>query len=191
MFGRPTESARRPSRSLTMADGSSATREAAPRGRQLRNLENGYLGTLDHGPGNLNPGFKRVPRGPPRFSPGCPPGFPPENLPRGPRRTSQGGPRGGTLGKNMFGRPTLFRLCLLNSALGFPRHTLRSCCTERSTHTCARVPADLAQARDGGGRLREVLGRVCMGFYIWKPNQNIAIIAVAPPIFLGFKIISI
>ena len=30
---------------------------------------------------------------------------------------------------------------------------LRSGCTERSTHNCARVPADLAQASDGGGKV--------------------------------------
>ena len=39
---------------------------------------------------------------------------------------------------------------------------LQSCCTERSTHTCARVPADLAQAPDGGGK---VGGGSKEGFY--------------------------
>ena len=48
-----------------------------------------------------------------------------------------------------------------------------SCCPERSTQTCARVPADLAQASDGGGgRLKEVVG--FHGFLIRKPSQNIA-----------------
>ena len=40
--------------------------------------------------------------------------------------------------------------------------------------TCARVPADLTQAPDGGGRLREIPGRVSMRFYKRKPNENIA-----------------
>ena len=31
--------------------------------------------------------------------------------------------------------------------------TLQSCCTERSNHTYARVPADLAQAPDGRGKV--------------------------------------
>ena len=39
---------------------------------------------------------------------------------------------------------------------------LRSACTERSTHTCASFPADLAQASDGGG---EVGGGSGEGFY--------------------------
>ena len=52
--------------------------------------------------------------------------------------------------------------------------TVRSCCTERSTHTCARVPADLAQAPDGGGKVEGGSGEVSMGFYIGKPSQNIA-----------------
>ena len=38
----------------------------------------------------------------------------------------------------------------------------QSCCTERSTHTCARVPADLARAPDGGGKVEGGSGD---GFY--------------------------
>ena len=50
---------------------------------------------------------------------------------------------------------------------------LQSGCTERSTHTCARVPADPAHAPDGGGKVGEGLGKVFMGFYIRKHSQNI------------------
>ena len=39
---------------------------------------------------------------------------------------------------------------------------IQSGCTERSTHTCARVPADLAQALDGGGKVGGGSGE---GFY--------------------------
>jgi hypothetical protein len=39
---------------------------------------------------------------------------------------------------------------------------VQSCCTERSTHTCARVPADLAQAPDGEGKVGGGSGE---GFY--------------------------
>ena len=45
-----------------------------------------------------------------------------------------------------------------NTQLGIPGGTPEDIlgtvgCTERSTHTCARVPADLAQAPDGGGKV--------------------------------------
>jgi hypothetical protein len=39
---------------------------------------------------------------------------------------------------------------------------VQSCCTERSTNTCARVPADLPQAPDGGGKIGGGSGE---GFY--------------------------
>ena len=44
---------------------------------------------------------------------------------------------------------------------GYPRG-LQTCCTERSTHTCARVPADLAPAPVGGGKVGGGSGE---GFY--------------------------
>ena len=40
---------------------------------------------------------------------------------------------------------------------------LQSCCTERSTHTYARVPADLAQTPDGRGKVKGGSGE---GFYL-------------------------
>ena len=46
------------------------------------------------------------------------------------------------------------------------RYSRVSVCTERSTHTCARVPADLALATGGGGRLGEVRGRVSLGLQV-------------------------
>jgi hypothetical protein len=49
---------------------------------------------------------------------------------------------------------------------------VQSCCTERSTHTCARVPADLAQAPDEGGKVGGGSGEGFDGFDIRKPRKK-------------------
>ena len=59
------------------------------------------------------------------------------------------------LGVNVVGRITF-------QVITFRVPSVQSCCTERFTHTCARVPADLAQAPDGGGKVGGGSGE---GFY--------------------------
>ena len=58
-------------------------------------------------------------------------------------------------GMNVIGRATF-------QVTTFDVPSVQSGCTERSTHTCARVPADLAQAPDGGGKVGGGSGE---GFY--------------------------
>ena len=46
--------------------------------------------------------------------------------------------------------------------------SVQSGCTERSTHTCARDPVDLALAPDGGGKVGGVSGEGFYGVLHWE-----------------------